>query len=249
MDETLARLRRAAEQDPSLRPQLLVARVRAGELTQERLELAAYVGDPVAREALGPEVRRWTSGRVCCCGSDEQGSEHTSLEDYTHGFVHACEYYGSPCECTVEEHVSSRPRTWRGDRVFDSFLTGLARYADARGAQNVTLVRAWLAVAELVWEWNRHLQRRWDIRVRRAIGCAKAWVAAPTEAARAAWAEQAYGPWGPPEWLMRPMTADGYPGDDAASCILAAVRERLVPEPEARVVITRALAAWALGDA
>jgi hypothetical protein len=56
VDERLAELRRRAEQDPSLRPQLLAARVRAGELTRDRLELAAYAGDPAARLVVGVGV-------------------------------------------------------------------------------------------------------------------------------------------------------------------------------------------------
>jgi hypothetical protein len=56
VDERLAELRRRVEQDPSLRPQLLAARVRAGELTQDRLELAAYCGDEAARAVVGVGV-------------------------------------------------------------------------------------------------------------------------------------------------------------------------------------------------
>lgn len=46
-------LERAAQDDPSAAAALLVARLRRGDLTQERLELAAYAGDPGARRALG----------------------------------------------------------------------------------------------------------------------------------------------------------------------------------------------------
>lgn len=147
MDETLRELARRAQQDPALRPQLLVARLRAGELAQDRLELAAYVGDADARAALGPSVRRWTTGRVCCCGSDERDGEHGTygVESYTHGFVHACDYYGTPCECTVEEHVEQRPREWPGDRSFRSFCDGVTRFA-ADAIIRATFAAAWTAL-------------------------------------------------------------------------------------------------------
>jgi len=52
-DTALQDLRRRARQDPTLEPQLLTARVRAGELTQERLELAGLLGHEPALKALG----------------------------------------------------------------------------------------------------------------------------------------------------------------------------------------------------
>lgn len=57
MDDDRRRLDRdAAAGDPDARARLLVARLRAGELTRERLALAAMFGDRAAREALAPEA-------------------------------------------------------------------------------------------------------------------------------------------------------------------------------------------------
>lgn len=63
--------REAAQGDTVARAGLLRARLRAGRLCPERLRLAGYLGDPVAREALGAdapalrpdqEVWEWTRG-------------------------------------------------------------------------------------------------------------------------------------------------------------------------------------------
>jgi hypothetical protein len=48
--------RESAAGDPDARARLLVARLRAGDLTRERLTLAAMLGDPAARAALAPEA-------------------------------------------------------------------------------------------------------------------------------------------------------------------------------------------------
>lgn len=54
MDQRLADLRRrVALAEPGARAQLLAERLRIGDLTRERLELAAYVGDEDARAVAG----------------------------------------------------------------------------------------------------------------------------------------------------------------------------------------------------
>jgi hypothetical protein len=54
LDERLRKLEReAAQGDASATARLLVERVRLGELSDERLRLAAYLGHPTAREAVG----------------------------------------------------------------------------------------------------------------------------------------------------------------------------------------------------
>lgn len=52
-DQRLQALSRAARLDPAREPELLRERVRAGDLTPERLELAAYCGHEAARKAAG----------------------------------------------------------------------------------------------------------------------------------------------------------------------------------------------------
>jgi len=69
-DDRLRRLEReAAGGDPEARARLLRERARSGELPRERLGLAAWLGDPAAAAALGPEapappeeVGRWAAG-------------------------------------------------------------------------------------------------------------------------------------------------------------------------------------------
>lgn len=66
MDARLRQLQREASTgDLQARAKLLLGRVRAGELSEERLRLAAYLGDPASREALGegaPEaLQNWRS--------------------------------------------------------------------------------------------------------------------------------------------------------------------------------------------
>lgn len=70
MDERLRRLEReAARGDGQAAAQLLVERLRRGELTRRELELRAYLGDAAAAGALGPEapsggddLRLWVDG-------------------------------------------------------------------------------------------------------------------------------------------------------------------------------------------
>lgn len=58
-DQRLRDLERRALTDPSAASELLTARLRAGTLTREMMELAAYCGDEAARTA---------SGWLCVCG-------------------------------------------------------------------------------------------------------------------------------------------------------------------------------------
>jgi hypothetical protein len=60
-DERLRLLARAAQDDPSRSAELLVARMRRGDVTAERVELASFVGDTVARSVLGfaPPAETW----------------------------------------------------------------------------------------------------------------------------------------------------------------------------------------------
>ncbi|MCO5172530.1 MAG: hypothetical protein M9894_40050 [Planctomycetes bacterium] len=56
-DTRLRRLERAAAQgDLDARVRLLCERLRSGELDEERVRLAAYLGDPAARLLLGPKA-------------------------------------------------------------------------------------------------------------------------------------------------------------------------------------------------
>lgn len=67
-DERLRHLRRAAADDPAARAALLTARLRAGDLPEDRLRLAAHLGDPAALEVLGAappassSIGRWVHG-------------------------------------------------------------------------------------------------------------------------------------------------------------------------------------------
>jgi hypothetical protein len=69
-DERLRQLHRSASLgDPQAEAKLLLARLRAGELSQRNLELAAYLSHPVACLALGVEhpnpawdLPKWTLG-------------------------------------------------------------------------------------------------------------------------------------------------------------------------------------------
>jgi hypothetical protein len=56
-DERLRALERAAQDDPSRSAELLVARMRRGDLTRERVELAAYCGHEAARLVVDPDHR------------------------------------------------------------------------------------------------------------------------------------------------------------------------------------------------
>lgn len=53
-DARMRALARSAEQgDPGARRQLLLERLRAGQVTEDRLRLAAFLGDPAAADAAG----------------------------------------------------------------------------------------------------------------------------------------------------------------------------------------------------
>jgi hypothetical protein len=86
--------RAAGAGDVDARARLLVERVRAGRLTQERLELAAYCGHPAAREVLGDQelVRIHAAefeARI------EQGRERQrTLAMMTPGLRRAIAYFG-----------------------------------------------------------------------------------------------------------------------------------------------------------
>lgn len=79
MDDRLQRRARdAAAGDPAAGARLLVERRRAGELTDDRLQLAALLGDEAARLALAPaapedlpedDLERWTLG-IAACGRE-----------------------------------------------------------------------------------------------------------------------------------------------------------------------------------
>lgn len=72
-DADLRCLERAALADPAQRPAWLAARLRAGELSRERLELAAYCGDETARALASLKVVY----RVTVLGGASKGTAAT----------------------------------------------------------------------------------------------------------------------------------------------------------------------------
>lgn len=64
-DSRLRAMQRAAASDPSARADWLRSRLRAGALTPERLELAAYCGDEGARGALGRRAGQAVRRMAC----------------------------------------------------------------------------------------------------------------------------------------------------------------------------------------
>lgn len=112
------RARTAAASDaPEDQARVLADRLRAGTLSRERLDLAAWLGHPAARIAAKPPPAQRTRGRLCMCGSGEEDSEHgdAGVEYYTHNFVHACTYVapgetdeGRTCSCAVTTETVER---------------------------------------------------------------------------------------------------------------------------------------------
>lgn len=237
----------------------LTARLRAGALTRERVEMAAYVGDIGARAALGPKVLRWTTGRVCCCGGDERDSEHggAGVDYYTHNFTHACDYYGSPCDCKVEEHVSASPREWDGDKSLSALARGIERRGGAALRVRALVAVARVAVPAFMRGPARLARPRQVVRdaLDRAVAVAETWLACPC-------ADHAMAANAPAE--NADSLGDGSLSAWAAARIASGDRPRvpschdraaigfcrdadLIGEPAVRSAIQVSLASWALG--
>ncbi|MCO5170393.1 MAG: hypothetical protein M9894_28995 [Planctomycetes bacterium] len=99
-DERLRHLRRAAADDPAARAALLCARLRAGDLPEDRLRLAAHLGDPAALEVLGaapptPSLGRWVHGLAPW--SQEDGWPAWAAEAYARAAAAAAAAVVTPC--------------------------------------------------------------------------------------------------------------------------------------------------------
>lgn len=164
---------RALERDTSLegRARVLAHRLRVGTLTQERLELAAYVGDEAARMLV--ERWRWDKrDEVCCCGDGADGHGMGGAE---HSLVHACDYYaeeGEERECACP----SLP--------LDAWARSLSRWDKA------VCVRAAVAAGRVAWAANgsddaAYVNAGMDTTSRadpvRALSAAQAWLDCPCE--------------------------------------------------------------------
>lgn len=233
-DHTLSSLRRRARQTGSVEDDsaLLVARLRAGTLTRERLELAAYCGDGAAIEALGvPRVAELLAPVV---GQTARAyMEHQALGALV-GQINA----------------GARPST------FSPWLSGLSRWSDVGPVPGWVLVRASVAaarVADCEWapercdgECGTEDERDCPITgwALRAIEAAEAWLADPTNDARwTAW-HASYVEAGHLAWLPVPTRASET-GARARDAILSAT---FAGEQPVREAICRSLVEWALSE-
>lgn len=239
MDDALQTLRRRAEQDPTLRPQLLVARVRAGELAQDRLELAAYVGDVDARAALGWEhgepltvdagklvqmpVGEWVAGLRRW---DEDAAVHAALVA-ARVALPSWERGEETCCCGS----GYRGHGWGDGHSFTHVCDYYRNPLDPAPCECVSPAP------------------------RRAVEAAEAWLARPSEESMVAWqqARLAAGLDFTMAWLPFPLVVAGVmpgilPARDRELRNSVTEAAALAGEPAVRAAIRDALTAWALGD-
>lgn len=140
MDADLRELRRRAEQDPAVRPALLVARVRAGDLRQEMLELAAYVGDVESRAALGREASYWLAVRAAKHGDVTSDGDVLDLRVWAEGIAS----WGSQVEARAALAAATLVLDATGDH--DGCEGAHTNSLDCAGADAILqAVAAWLA--------------------------------------------------------------------------------------------------------
>lgn len=235
-DANLRALERAAQQDPSQRAAYLWERVRRGDLSRERLELAAYCGDEGARSVVNPADLANDWGH---CREDDEQPDH--CESCSWWVVHQV---GCP---------AGRLPAW---------LQGLSRWGPE---VQVRAGLAAAEVALPVWElsqgfryqasddslrciyssraFSARLSRTWA--PRRALGAVRAWLEDPSEANRERW-YQAQWVGGIPEWV--PFCGDRDVGPVETHAFVLGVRSaaQATSEPKVREAIQRGLIAWAL---
>lgn len=159
--------RAAAQGDPAARAALLLERVRAGELGRERLQLAAWLGDDLAREVVGPDLVRPQPDELlpwllCLL---EIGSREAVVRAFaTVGTSQIAKYPISP---TLAKAVSL-VRLWIEQPVGDATLAAAAaRLASragrrSRGGASPALLCAWAAqlAGSPADRWVRLARRR-----------------------------------------------------------------------------------------
>lgn len=255
-------LERAARQglDPASEAAHLAARLRAGTLTLERLELAAYCGSEAARGALGLGA----AGEDCRdCGGT--GNEHHACCD-----PECCpEGPGDECgTCVGRGVVAPEPP------ALAAWLSGLSRWADVGPVPGWVLVRASVAAARVALPKymadahglgiNAHGRLyeidpgEWTSRAAlneamlpvvlaplRAIEAAEAWLDDPTEEHREACRAV---PFSAPSFAAHAahLVGFGYPHEDVhiRACVEDAAR--LAGETPVRAAICASLTEWAL---
>jgi hypothetical protein len=224
-DARLRELERRAAHDPDARPALLLERVRAGALTRERVEVADYCGDRVARDALGGGVRHapasdflplanWVSG-LSRWGPEVQVRAALAAAEVVHR-QHVerfpCRDYVNRFGCDVLD---------AGGHPLTHGFCGDCDHLNAEQRRVLDACRAWLDC-----QCDEH-----------AAAWLKAWF-------EAAWADAQWLPWvrheGYPNYTGPVVVADQTPQ------VLAAARE--AGEAPVREAIQRALISWALGE-
>jgi hypothetical protein len=222
----------------------LTERLRAGTLTRERLELAAYVGHEAAATAAG-----WTG--------------HHVLDRGPHSMVKASDFFASQGGLTQEWGRSWRQvfaaglEEARAQAALSSWLSGLSRWSDIGPAPGWVLVRAAVAAARVAHKAAKRaasgpggqsmsaLAAREALRasLRSAIAAVEAaekWLACPCEehwtARHVAYVEASHLAWLPP------------PGQDAERH-RDAIRHaaRLAGESPVLNAIRSSLIEWSLG--
>ena len=222
--------RAAAAGDVEAQARQLAERVRAGTLTRERLELAAYAGHVAAREALG-------GSRLVVTGKDGDGLPVDLFEGgpsvhrvHFWPWVEGLERWSRMRAPVVAAVASARLAAARDERG--------QHYNDCPDA-SVPRDRACpLCVADI------------DSRPRRAVEAAEAWCASPCDRYHVEWVNRVHSPgWTSPKWLPCPP-------DTGLACatpssyyeaIRAGIEFCTQGIPPVRDAICAALTRWALG--
>lgn len=223
--------RAAAAGDVEAQARQLAERVRAGKLTRERLELAAYCGEVAAETAL--DVQGVTLGQVLE-RPFPKGTVGRELADEWANALHV--------------QLAARPLAYMD---LDMWILGLA------GWGTDVPVRALLAVARrrlTSWMLEVHAggrrcrligDREGCSAVRHALWTCEEWLRAPGQRTGDDWS-RSYHP-ALPLWVpVSTMALAG--GEQAVAAAVRAAVEKL-PQALARVVAEGALADWALGRA
>lgn len=243
--------RQALTGDREASVRLLTERLRAGDLARERLELAAYCGDEMARTLA------W-----CACGHPWDSHDDGARPSFTSrlGCLHGWAGPGGGCECKAHAPPGV---TFRGDprpdAEFREWLSGLSRWADIGPVPGWVLVKAAVAAARVALpKWrdsHSHQMTAWDgIRPCcyapvKVIEAAETWLECPCEehrlgGVRALSDHYRRSPdddwWASPAVLVMEHNRSGY--------FLRCVHDcaRLAGEQSVRSAISRSLSTWAL---
>lgn len=248
-DELLRAAERAARAGgPADEARHLVARLRAGDLTRERLELAAYAGHEAARACLvaGPPDKRTASGAPTACTACLAQGVWANYTFDTPGGWHCLRHATEHPDLALWLAGLSR---WDGALVRAAVAAGwvaLMAWRPCPGGGRDFFALDSLCECGYGFDAHRNPDKNPRLaRARRALEAAEAWIACPCKEHQSAWELRRLdvGVDMAMRWVPWFVAAGAHPEYARASIADAA---RLAGDAPVRAAIQAALIRWAL---